>query len=250
LLGTRSGKVFEFDRVDNSFIQIYKDELSASIASIMVDDKSRIWFNTFAGIVALDPNTNKTIRFGVNDGLSHYETNRFSALKLQNGDFLIGTVKGLNYFNPDSLISSYNNKRLIHKLQLVSVEKYDSKDDLIHTLLNRDQLDSIQTITLPAENKNLVVNFGILKPQLNITYSYRYRLNSFDWIEIDNKNEIRLLNLDSGSYKLEIQALDKTKNEVLTSISTSLVVEEFFYKSVWFYIILLLLILSVVLVYT
>lgn len=250
LIGTRSGKLFEFDTTSKLFKELYQDKLSASIASILVDTKNRIWLNTFAGIVVFNPKSKEAIRFGVNDGLSHYEANRFSALKLDSGHFLIGTVKGLNYFHPDSLIKSYNKNRFNHKLEYVSIKKYDSKSESIKTILSRKELDSIQTIMLPAENKNLVVNFGILKSQLNITYFYRYRLKNSDWMEVDNNHEIRLLNLESGNYNLEIQALDKTKNQVLTSLSTRLVVKEFFYEAIWFYTLLLVVILSIIFVYT
>lgn len=250
LIGTRSGKLFVFNIKEQSFKELYSDELSASIASILVDNKNRIWLNTFAGIVVFNPENKETIRFGANDGLSHYEANRFSALKLDNGNFLIGTVKGLNYFHPDSLIASYNKNRHNHKLQFVSIELFDSDKKEVKTILDRDQLNNIKSITLPAENKNLVIDFGILKPRINIAYFYRYRLDNSDWIEIDDKNEIRLLNLESGNYDLKIQALDKTKNEVLSTLPLGLTVEQFFYESIWFYSSLLIIILSIVLIYT
>ncbi|WP_353779573.1 hypothetical protein [Winogradskyella sp. 3972H.M.0a.05] len=250
LLGSRSGKLFAFDIVTQSFQELYEDEFSASIASILVDDKERIWLNTFAGIVVFYPDTKKTIRIGVKDGLSHFEANRFSTLKLENGNFLVGTVKGLNYFHPDSLITSFNKDKYNHLLQMVRIEKYDTDENQVKTIVNRTELDSIKTLTLPARSKNLVLDFGVLKPRLNIDYLYRYRLDNADWIDIGNKHEIRLLNMQSGSYNLEIQALNKTRNKVLASLSYGLVVKQFFYESVWFYIGLVVMMLLAFLVYT
>ena len=235
LLGTRTGELLVFNTNNNTFQSIYKDELEASIASILVDDNDRIWLNTFAGIVVFNPRTKETIRFGINEGLSHFEANRFSALKLTNGKFMVGTIKGVNYFHPDSLIASYNKNGYKHKLQLLSIERFDKAQNSIRSIVDRNQLDSIQTIVLPADNKNLLLDFGILKPRMNIEYNYRYRIGNSDWINIAENHEIRLLNLDSGNYKLEIQAIDKTKVEALSTLSLHLIVEQFFYESVWFY---------------
>ena len=250
LLGTRSGEVLIFSTSNQTFQSIYKDELGASIATILVDDNDRIWLNTFAGIVVFNPETTETIRFGVNDGLSHFEANRFSSLKFKNGKFMVGTVNGVNYFHPDSLIASYNKNRYKHKLQFVSIESFNKDQKSVKTILDRNQLDSIQSITLPADNKNIVLDFGILKPRMNIAYYYRYRFDNSDWIGIDDKHEIRLLNLDSGNYNIEIQAIDKTKIEVLSTLSLGLVVEQFFYESIWFYSSLLLIITFIVIIYT
>ena len=240
LLGTKSGTLYSFDLQTKSFDLLYKDDLSASIASILLDDAGRIWLNTFAGIIAFDPITKVTQRFGINEGLSHYEANRLSHLKLKDGRLLVGTVRGLNLFHPDSLLNSISVKPLDHNLQWVSIEKFDPETQEVAVLLDRNELDQVQKITLPARNRNVLLHFGIIKPSLNISYAYRYSLNQSDWINVPNQDEIRLQNLESGQYDLEIQALDKSKNEVLSTLELKIEVEQFFYESIWFYLTVLL----------
>lgn len=250
LVGTKSGKLYSFDIRDKRIELLYEDELSASIATILVDDKERIWLNTFAGIVVLDGTRDSVIRFGKNDGLSHFEANRFSALKLENGNFLVGTIRGVNYFHPDSLISQQNKNLSNYQLQLLSLKKYDSDKNATRTIFNREYLDSLETIVLPAKSRNLVLNFSMKQPQLDVNYNYRYRLKESDWINIEKTHEIRLLNLEAGNYSLEIQAIDKSKSQVLSTIAFELNVQQFFYESLWFYSSIFIIISLIILIYT
>ncbi len=244
IVGSRSGKLYQFDLDSKSFHLLYEDELGASIASTLYDSNKNIWINTFAGIVVLKPDSTTT-RYDQNDGLSHHEANRYSALKLTNGSFLTGTLKGLNYFNPDNLIKQSQD----NKLKLTLFNAFDKKTKSSKVIVNPSDLEKINHIKLPASNRNMTMQFSLLGSFYNSNVVYRYRLNQNDWIELRDEFELRLSNLAPGKYTLEVEAIDNTKNRIGNSLVYTITSKEVFYKTVWFGLLFVGLLVSLFLIY-
>lgn len=237
LLGSRSGKLYQYDADKQTFKTLYKDDLQASIATFLLDDDDRIWLNTFSGIVAFDPSDQSTTRYGESDGMSYYESNRYSAAKTEDGYFLVGTLKGLNYFHPDSL--SKNN--LNASLRFSSVAYYDKSNDTMQRELNAEKLNTLTSITLPVEHRNLTLEFGLLGVFINQEIQYRYRFNQEPWMSLGSKNLLNLVNLSPGKYKLEIEALDSSQKKTGESLYLDITAKNYFYTSFWFYLCILFL---------
>lgn len=237
LIGSRSGKLYQFQKETKSFKTIYSDELQASIATFLIDKKERIWINTFSGIVAFDPSNQLTTRYGESDGMSHYESNRYSASKTKDGYFLVGTLEGLNYFHPDSL----SKNKINASLQLSSVTYFDKKTGVPKRELSPERLNTLKTITLPAEHRNLNLEFGLLGMFINETVSYRYRFNQEDWNNLERKNQLNLVSLSPGNYDLEVEALDSSQQKIGESLHVHIYAKNFIYKSFWFYMALVVL---------
>ncbi|WP_308992435.1 sensor histidine kinase [Mariniflexile litorale] len=237
LVGSRSGKLYHFNPITKSFELLYQDDLQASIASFLLDKQKRIWLNTFSGIVVFNPKNKSTTRYGENDGMSYNESNRYSAAITEDGYFLVGTLKGLNYFHPDSL-----SKTAINATLKFSALRYYNKETKTQILeLSSEKLSKISKINLPEENRNLMVQFGLFGVFINESISYRYRLNKQAWSLLTKKNEVNLINLASGDYILEIEAVDATQQKIGESLYLKIRAKDFFYKSVWFYLMLTLL---------
>lgn len=237
LIGSRSGKLYQFDTSKKTFKTLYSDDLKASIATFLLDDHNRIWLNTFSGIVAFNPKNQKTIRYGQSDGMSHYESNRYSAAKTKNGYFLVGTLKGLNYFHPDSL-----SKNKIHaSLQLSSITYYDKSSNKFQRELSSEKLNNLTSITLPAEHRNLNLEFGLLGMFINETVNYKYRFNNENWRDLERKNQLNLVSLAPGNYDLEVKALDSSQQKIGESLHLQIHAKNYIYKSFWFYLTLILL---------
>lgn len=83
VLGSRKGDVISFDVKKGVTQSIYKDDLKAGIATLILD-KDLLWINTFNGIVSYNLKTKAIQRFSVEDGFSDNEANRYSALKTPN----------------------------------------------------------------------------------------------------------------------------------------------------------------------
>jgi anti-sigma regulatory factor (Ser/Thr protein kinase) len=234
LLGTRSGSILSFDAKTKSFTTRYEDALKAGIATVLFEGDTW-WINTFNGIVAFNPKDDSAIRFSEKDGLSHNEANRYSALDTGDG-FLVGTIKGLNYFKPNELKPEANNSELV----LLQLGRYDVNQAKFTSELSRSILQNKKEIILPAEHKELLLEFGLTHNVENREHHFKYRLNDNDWVDIKEKQSIRFSNLSPGDYVLEIEALDFSGNKIGDSLLFKINSRNFFYRTWWFYLLVTL----------
>ncbi|GGI57651.1 hypothetical protein GCM10011444_19600 [Winogradskyella haliclonae] len=242
LFGTRSGYIYQYSSKNESFNIVYEDELNAGIAGVIIDGDTW-WVNTFNGVVAFNRKANSSYRFSEKDGFTHNEGNRYSALKTNDGIFF-GTLKGLNFFNPNDIKPRENNS----ELRLLKANFYNENTKEYKDVYSRAVLDSYEAIVLPPENRALELNFA-LKDNLGLSnaYFYRYRLNQNKWIDLKSQNFIQFPNLEAGIYKLEIEALNYSKEKIGTSLIIPIKSTAFFYKTWWFITFLSLIIIGVLL---
>ena len=234
LLGSQSGELFQFNPLSKKFTLIYKDKLKASIATILFDDKDGIWMNTFNGIISFDTKTKVAKRYTMNDGLSFYEANRHSALKTDDGHFLVGTLNGVNYFHPDEI-----SKKIIDaELRLTATTYFDKTIKKVVEETSPQKLTSLKSISLPPESKNLQLQFNLFGIYDSNKIKYRYRLNKDLWVDLAIETDVRLSNLSAGEHTLEIEAINSINEIIGKPIVLSISVDEFFYKSDWFYFLL------------
>ncbi|WP_148869873.1 sensor histidine kinase [Tenacibaculum adriaticum] len=231
LLGTRTGELFQFNPQTKEFTLLYKDKLNASIATILFDNKDGIWMNTYNGIVSYNPETKASTRFTMNDGLSFYEANRYSALKTGNGFFLVGTLNGVSYFNPEELTK----KVIDAEFRLTATTYFDKTLKKEIKEKSPQKLKDLKSISLPPESKNLELQFSLFGIYDSNKIKYRYRLNKELWVDLFTDTEIRLSNLSAGKHILEIEAIDSANKNIGKPIVLSIFAGEFFYKSDWFY---------------
>lgn len=241
LLGSQNGKLYQYDRSSSTFSVLYKDPFASSIASILFDDHDKIWLNTFRGIVAFDPITQKTERYSESDGMSFYETNRYSALKTKDGHFLVGTLKGLNYFHPDEVEKSRIDDV---SLRLIAVNYAGKNNKTIYLNAPKD-VEKISELSIPPNNKNLNLTFGLFGIINHENISYRYRLNEQPWTNLQNKTQINFFNLPSGSYSLQIEAHNSLDETIGNSLNVKITAKPFFYETAWFYTLAILGLLGV-----
>jgi signal transduction histidine kinase len=232
LFGSRTGKVVSFNHKSKKFTTLYDDELNAGIATI-IRDSNNWWIHTFKGFVHFNTENKKATRFGIVDGFSNNEANRYSALKTKEG-VLVGTIKGLNYFNPTDLKEKKNTSELV----LLGIRKYDKTLKKYIEILDRKKISKQKSITIPSENRNLELDFSITNNSVVLQHNYRYKLNNEDWISLRNQQTIRLANLAAGTYVLEIEALDFSNKKIAKSLLLEINSKKFFYKTWWFYLVL------------
>jgi signal transduction histidine kinase len=238
LTGSKSGKLYAFDPKKNKFSTLYEDHLNQSIASVLIDEHQNIWLNTFRGIVKFNPNSRATTRFSETEGLSFYEANRHSALQTNEGSFLIGTLRGLNYFHPEELSKSQFDDA---ELKFVTISHAGQESEKI-TINAPKQIENLKQLQIPPKNKNVHIDFAIFGLFNGDQIQYRYRLNDQNWINLQNQTEIDLFNLPSGAYTLQVEARNSLGEQMGNTISLSILAQEFFYESLWFKVTFLLLI--------
>ena len=240
ILGSKNGIITTFNLDNQQFHTIYRDDLKAGIATVLFDDQKQWWINTFNGIVVFNPIAQSTTRFAVKDGFTNNEANRHSALKTKDG-FLVGTIKGLNFFKPEDLKPQENNARLVP----LRIRCYDSKLGQFTNTIDRSALSRINTVVLPSENKNLEIDFSLTQVDVTRDERYRYRINTNEWIDLGNTRSIRFPNLAPGDYTLEIEAFDFSGNKIGDSLLLPIHSKNFFYKTWWFFVTITLLIAGI-----
>lgn len=235
LFGSRKGDIYSFS-LGGVPKKVYSDEQEAGIATILFDEKGNWWIYTFNGLVVFNPVDNSTIRFSVKEGLSHNEGNRFSAFKTEKGMFF-GSMKGLNFFKPSDVKPEQRNDQLA----LLRVRQFDANFNAFSETLDRSAFAKAKKINLPAENRTLEIDFSLTQVDVTREETYRYRLNNGEWTNLQSTTSIRFPNLESGTYNLEIQALDFSGKVIGASLLLEVIVNNFFYKTWWFYWLLSLL---------
>ncbi len=232
LLGTRAGHLVAFNLETETFTTLYKDDLNAGIATVLFEGDTW-WINTFNGMVAYNIKEGTKVRFSEKDGLSHKEANRYSALDTGDG-FLVGCIKGLNYFKPEEL----KPKESHSELRLLKVRNYDKEEGEIIDHLNREFLDEQSKIVLPTEYKELQIDFALTHNAENRDHSFRYRMDDQGWVDLKQEQTIRFPSLGAGSYLLEIEALNYSGDKIGDSLLLTIDSKNFFYKTWWFYLLL------------
>lgn len=241
VFGSRDGTISTFDEASQNFSVIYKDELEAGIAKIVYDDRN-LWISTFNGLVCYNSETKKAQRFSTKDGLSNNEGNRYSGLKTEKG-ILIGSLKGLNYFDPKMLKPEVSNSQL----KLLKQVKYDVDSKKLKKEYNQNILGGGDVVELPAEHRELEISFALTNNVTENEHTYQYKLNTNDWVSLGKEQTIRFINLASGTYDLEIKAQDFSGNKIGESLKLKIEAKNFFYKTGWFYLLITAAIISLLL---
>jgi len=230
LLGSRNGTIVTFNEETKTFQTIYKDALGAGIGTILPRE-TIWWINTFNGYVRWHRTTNTTTRFSTRDGFSNNEANRYSALDTGK-DFLIGSIAGLNYFDPDRMVPEENNAQL----KLLKTRSYNDAKGKIVDVFDRSVFSETPSITLPAEFKELQLEYGLTHNTENRPHSFHYRLDGEDWVDVKQEQQIRFPSMAAGNYRLQIKALDFSGNMVGTPLQIAIHSKNFFYRTWWFYL--------------
>jgi len=236
VLGSRSGELYAYNETTNSHTTLYKDDKLASIASTLLDNNKQLWINTFAGIVTFNPITKKHTRFTEEDGFSFYEANRHSALKATDGRLLVGTLKGLNVFNPEDI-----GKNIIEgDFSFLSMSFFDKTLNKWVAHTDSKTLQSTSIVKLPASHQRIQLQVGLLGVVNNQKIEYRYKMNNEEWNTLTNKNEISFSNLSSGTYNLVVEAISPIQGKIGNSLELTIISEVFFYNTWWFLCLLIL----------
>ncbi len=239
LIGTKSGFLYAFNPLNEEFKLLYADKLQAGIASVLFLENSKhvLWINTFNGIVKLNTFTHKIERFGIKNGLTNNEMNRYSAYKTHDNHFFVGSVKGLNYFNPSNLVK----QKKLHALRFLAINT-NNKKEILPNVLNE-----IKKIILPAENRFLNLEFGLNDLSIyknDIDYKYRLGENN-NWQLLKNQNYIQFQNLAPDTYNLEIVAINSLAEIISEPLTLKIISKNYFYKTWWFALLGVFLILAI-----
>jgi signal transduction histidine kinase len=203
--------------------------INAASAIIVADDSS-CWISTRAGLVHGTPfDDTLGLRFrtyNAADGLQSTDFSGLSRLKTRDGHFLFGTVTGLVEFDPKTLTDNQDKPPVL----LTGFQVFN-RDIALDT-------DLATITTIPLDYRENVVGFefaalNYIRPEWN---RYAYKLDGFDqeWVYCGNKHEAHYTNLDPGTYRFIVRAMNNDGVWSDKFVSVALVIAPPFWRTTWF----------------
>jgi ligand-binding sensor domain-containing protein/serine phosphatase RsbU (regulator of sigma subunit) len=245
--GTGAG-LFNYDY--NNFTEIsQKNGLSSNnVWSLKADNHNNliIGLNTGLDILNLNDFGNKKINIKhlkKDDGLLSLENNYNASFKAKDGSILIGTIDGLEIYNPKfdipnkhEAITSISNVKLFFGQE--DILKYAHGIDST-TLLPKD-------LTLPFNKNHLTFQFiGIsLTAPEKVMYQYKLEGLDDDWTPPTSKTEGTYSSLQPGNYTFMIKAMNNDGLWNTEYKTFKFTISPPWYKTWWFYSICIILTIS------
>lgn len=245
--GTEDG-VYHYDY--KTFTKIsQKNGLSSSFVNFLQQVNSgSLLVGTNTGIDFIDLNDfynhKITIKhFGKDDGLLSLESNYNAVFKDNVGRILIGTINGLEIYNP-----KYDRKNTFEALtRIEQVKLFFGQEDIFKYAQTADSSSILPNeLQLPFNKNHLTFKFigvSLTAPE-KVMYQFMLEGVDHDWTPPSYKNEATYSSLPPGKYKFMVKAMN---NDGLWNKEP--VVYEFeilapWYKTWWFYTICVLILIG------
>lgn len=218
-----------------------KDGLPNNVAyCILSDSLNNLWISTNRGLSCFDLSTNTFRNFTEEDGLPGNEFNRYTAMRMQNGELMFGGVNGFVIFNAKEVLQKQAAAPLVFTGISVLNKPINWKTDSSNI---NAPVGYANTLTLKPGQNIFNISFATLEYRSNAKKMYKYKLEGFDkdWTNPGSRNEVTYTNLSPGTYTLYVMGAntDGVWNE--KPISMKIVVKPFWYQTLLFKLFLLLL---------
>jgi len=226
LVGTTKGLYYKDGEVLKPY-RAFGTLIDVPVYFINKDKDGHLWFGLNNGIFRWDKFHLQ--RFGVEDGLSGPETNRDASFVDENGNFWVGTNKGLSFFTKEYSENFY----IAPKVKITGLEnntgvKYNSAEEIV--------LNS-------SENNIWIFYRGLsfIEETANRFLVTLTNIETSEYEKIETKEtSVRFANLAPGQYKIAVKVCnpkgiwsEKAETGIITINSP-------FYSQLWFFMLVIL----------
>jgi ligand-binding sensor domain-containing protein/serine phosphatase RsbU (regulator of sigma subunit) len=172
--------------------------------------------------------------FGKDDGLISLESNANSSAITKDGRILVGTVNGLEIYDPK--IDLKNTQEAV--LNITDVKLFFGQEDVLNYSQGIDSINLLpKNLILPFSKNNLTfkyVGISLIAPEKVL---YKYKLEGLDdsWTPEIAKTEVTYPSLPAGSYTFMVMAMnnDGVWNKQASTYSFTILPP--WYQTWWFY---------------
>lgn len=237
--GTEEG-LFNYDY--KTFTKIsQRNGLSSNFINFsQIDNSDRLFIGTNTGIDVLDLkdfyNKKITIKhFGKEDGLISVESNSNASCKDKDGRILIGTINGLEIYDPR--FDQKNFQEALTKIN--SVKLFFGQEDLIKYSDGFDSSSILpKKLNLPFNKNHVTFHFigvSLTAPE-KVMYQYKLEgLENDSWTPPTSKTEATFSSLPPGHYKFMVKAMNNDGLWNTDPVSYEFDISPPWYKTWWFY---------------
>jgi ligand-binding sensor domain-containing protein/putative methionine-R-sulfoxide reductase with GAF domain/anti-sigma regulatory factor (Ser/Thr protein kinase) len=201
---------------------------------ILFDDHDRVWIGNDIGLVCYNPADSSLRAFDVRYGLTIYGFRVGSYFRTPNGEFMLGTPKGIQYFHPESL---YNKKITLN----VHISKIETEK--ISAFVGDNS-----SFSLSAKDNQVTFYFSSVDYSPHLRTFYECRLSSIDkdWVKIADQNSIRYNSLPPGKYIFNVRVSSDNLNWQDADNAVTIKIAIPFYGTWWFKAIAMLVALGLI----
>ena len=249
-IATEGSGLFKYNKADKSLKQFTtEDGLPGMITMGIQEDRTgNIWVSTYDGLARYDKKNNVFTAFYSYDGLTSNEFNAEAFIKLNNGYFILGSVAGIDVFDPVSISFNQNIPPLFFtKLTILNQEITPNQTSGKKRYLEEDILYT-KELTLNYSDKIFAIEFVALNYTQPQKCQYKYMLEGFDndWIFTSpNRRFATYSNLHEGFYTFKVQASNNDGRWGNNQIELKIRVLPPFWKTSWFIALALVLVLGI-----
>jgi PAS domain S-box-containing protein len=196
-VGTYGGGLNLFNRATKTFTA-HDDFPSNVIYRIEAGAAGQLWVSTNNGLARFDPATGTAEDFELMDGLRRVQFHAGSSLHTRAGELLFGSLDGLYKFKPAALRLS----DFAPPIVLTSVRVFAEPMAL------PVPFSSLETLALDPADKVFSLEFAALDYTFPRRNHYAYQLEGFSdrWLQLGDRREVTLTNLDPGHYVFRVKA--------------------------------------------
>jgi two-component sensor histidine kinase len=202
---------------------------STVLYRIEEDQYNNLWISSDDGICCFNKRNNQITRYGMKEGLPHYEFNRTSSFKSEDGWIYFGGINGLVEFNPKELNEIQLQQNI--PFNIVEITMYSSEQEQpVNWILNSKD----NKITWLPTDRLVKIEFELLDYKTRKKqFAYRIAGVQNSWIYTNNSS-ISIGNMPYGEYEIEIKAQLEDGTWQKQTLKIPIVVIPPFYLKSWF----------------
>jgi len=189
---------------------------------LILDKHNHMWVGNDIALGCYNPADSSLKAFDVRYGLSIYGFRAGSYYQAPNGEFILGTPRGLQYFHPDSL---YNKKISLS----ATIEKIETKNIIAN-------ITGSSSFHLKSKDNQVIFYLSSVEFSRHLTTYYAYKLVGLDkdWIKIADQNIVRYNSLPPGKYIFKVRISNDNKNWQEAENEVTINIAAPFYQVWWF----------------
>ncbi len=222
-IGTNGGGLNRYNKAENNFTHFTMENglPNDAIYELLCDNNGMLWLGTNRGLCRFDPVDFTCKNFTEKDGIQNYEYNTGAALKLKNGNLLIGGVAGYNIIDPDKI----EDKQSTAPVVVISSFK----------IFDREQSPGNNQFELNYKQNSFVFEFAALSYYRNQDNRYAYMMEGIDtsWIYCDHRRYVSYSNLTPGDYAFKVKASNSEGVWNETGAQIVITINPPWWKTIW-----------------
>lgn len=210
-IGTDAGLLLK-SKSSNQFKSITAPEIKEKkIMGIQEDNNGNLWLTNSLGLINYNPTNQKTVKYTYKDGL-RVNTLTEAIGKSKDGTIFLGSIDGINYFNPNEIKPNpYKSDITLTDLR-VHGTSIKPNDTYFGSIILESSINATTEIKLNYKQNDFVIEFSssnYSNPEKN---KFKYRLDGYDknWIYTTSERRFAsYANLNSGTYEFLIDATNE-----------------------------------------